>query len=599
MKSSITDQPIHAHSEDKLKSNRYADALAQFIHTADTPLTIGLQGEWGTGKTSMMYLLQEKMHEMKIATSWVNTWEYSMFRGPHETTPAVLKGMLERLKDSCKAHGTWSKTEDLNQKVMNVGRFIGRLANQVITAQTGMDLEAAKSNSVEMAYVEIAAVKALIREVIDDLIRDTNNSYERVVFFVDDLDRIPPSDAVEVLEALKNIFDVPNCVYVLAIDYDVVVKGLESKFGPKTDENEREFRSFFDKIIQVPFSMPTGSYDIQRLLVDKLKDVGFEIAEEQQKLFTDVVRYTVGFNPRSLKRFMNSFSLLRKLRGVSEEEVQSTEYDDLVLFALLGLQISYNSVFRVIAQDPQFWEWTEKNANKLKIDLKQVAEQAKLFGDEMKSKTDEVWEQILYGFCTKPLLRSGQPDPYLSARWEAINDLLNLLAIAILGGPFSKKQNNLDEFVLAWTNGLSLAAITNVDDDQGLRGKDASKRKHVRFDDLPSKLASFKEDGVPDGQVALWSKVHDSLVGMPALTCKYNGSAAPFRLNGKEFVVLWNPNAKKKEISFYLTLPNGVSRPPAQIVQDFNPPKEDKMKVVLSNDNDFNAFNEFLKNIKL
>ena len=42
----------------------------------------------------------------------------------------------------------------------------------------------------------------------------------------------------------------PNCVFVLAIDYDVVVKGLESKFGKKTEENEREFRSFFDKIIQ-------------------------------------------------------------------------------------------------------------------------------------------------------------------------------------------------------------------------------------------------------------------------------------------------------------------------------------------------------------
>ena len=76
---------------------------------------------------------------------------------------------------------------------------------------------------------------------------------------------------MEVLEALKNIFDIPNCVFILAIDYDIVVKGLESKFGPKTDENEREFRSFFDKIIQVPFSMPTGTYDIENFLVEKLK----------------------------------------------------------------------------------------------------------------------------------------------------------------------------------------------------------------------------------------------------------------------------------------------------------------------------------------
>ena len=104
------------------------------------------------------------------------------------------------------------------------------------------------------------------------------------------------------------MFDVPNCIYVLAIDYDVVVKGLEGKFGKKTEENEREFRSFFDKIIQVPFSMPTGTYDIKELLIDKLSTMGIEIPKEQEQAFSDVVKLTVGFNPRSLKRFMNSFS---------------------------------------------------------------------------------------------------------------------------------------------------------------------------------------------------------------------------------------------------------------------------------------------------
>lgn len=44
-------------------------------------------------------------------------------------------------------------------------------------------------------------------------------------------------------------------MFVLAIDYDVVIKGLKPKFGELTDANEREFRSFFDKIIQLPFSM--------------------------------------------------------------------------------------------------------------------------------------------------------------------------------------------------------------------------------------------------------------------------------------------------------------------------------------------------------
>ena len=51
------------------------------------------------------------------------------------------------------------------------------------------------------------------------------------------------SDAVAVLELLKNIFDIKNCVFVLAIDYQVVVKGLE-KFGKRNNENEWEFKLF-------------------------------------------------------------------------------------------------------------------------------------------------------------------------------------------------------------------------------------------------------------------------------------------------------------------------------------------------------------------
>ena len=94
MTTSITDKPISSLEEDQLQSKKYAETLASFIQQSDTPLTVGLQGEWGTGKTSMMYMLREILDKQDVATSWVNTWEYSMFRGAHETTPAVLKGML-------------------------------------------------------------------------------------------------------------------------------------------------------------------------------------------------------------------------------------------------------------------------------------------------------------------------------------------------------------------------------------------------------------------------------------------------------------------------------------------------------------------------
>ena len=53
-------------------------SFSSFILESDTPLTIGMQGEWGTGKTSLMYMIREKLDSFSeendaIATSWVNT----------------------------------------------------------------------------------------------------------------------------------------------------------------------------------------------------------------------------------------------------------------------------------------------------------------------------------------------------------------------------------------------------------------------------------------------------------------------------------------------------------------------------------------------
>ena len=121
----------------------------------------------------------------------------------------------------------------------------------------------------------VEELKSDIQKAIGEIFPVSSNNQKGFLFFIDDLDRIDPPVAVKILELLKNIFDLPRCIFVLAIDYDVVVKGLKPKFGELTPQNEREFRSFFDKIIQLPFSMPMSSYKIDKFLTEKLKDIGF------------------------------------------------------------------------------------------------------------------------------------------------------------------------------------------------------------------------------------------------------------------------------------------------------------------------------------
>lgn len=163
--SSITDTPIQLLEQDDLRTQNYAKALSDFIEKADTPLTIGLQGEWGTGKTSMMNMIRELLEQRNVATSWVNTWEYAMFRSAHQTTPAVLQAMLEKLKESCVAKGTWTLKDEQSARVKKIGRFIGALANQVIESQIGVNLKDAADDG-EQESLAIADIKAQINHVI-------------------------------------------------------------------------------------------------------------------------------------------------------------------------------------------------------------------------------------------------------------------------------------------------------------------------------------------------------------------------------------------------------------------------------------------------
>ena len=254
------------------------------------------------------------------------------------------------------------------------------------------------------------------------------------------------------MESLKNIFfDIPNCVFILAIDYDVVVKGLESKFGPKTKENEREFRSFFDKIIQVPFTMPVGAYDISSFLKNKLAELNVEINDEEVSQITKIVGYTVGNNPRSLKRYLNTFSLIKIIVLDDDEIDDANDINKIILFATLGIQISYPEIFRLLTQNPNYLDWNKEFGNKINIDLDEIIQDIQKVGES--KLTDEAWEQLIWGVCQK--------DPFLKVKAYNILELFNFLREV-----YENDKGSLHEQL---SSVLEFAAITNVDDDLAIK----------------------------------------------------------------------------------------------------------------------------------
>lgn len=410
-----------------------------------------MQGEWGSGKTSLMNSLKQNLSDNKDSnfhSIWLNTWEYALMKDPQETLIDIITGLIQETSRVASIDETKTKKmlNTLWSGIRDTSKVVAKsvLDNAVEGSGTIIDVFSSESKS------SIGVIRLELEEIIENCIKKDNK--KGFVFFIDDLDRIDPPIAVQLLELLKNIFTLKNCVFVLAIDYDVVIKGLEPKFGKLSENNEREFRSFFDKIIQVPFSMPVTSYKIDTFLKDSLVSIGYlnETFSQNNELiskFSEISNLSVGTNPRALKRLMNSLSLISCINisnGSKDSESLNEELELLINYALVSIQIAYPPVYRLLTLYSGFDKWNENVA--LQMNLKPL-EQYSIEKLKKSEEFDEEWEQVLFRLC--------ENDHYLKKRALSISRLLNSLKQVI-----NEKGEDVEDIIGAV---ISLSSVTNLE----------------------------------------------------------------------------------------------------------------------------------------
>lgn len=451
----------------------------------DTPITIALQGEWGSGKTSLMNLLRYNLCDVNDAPYfpvWINTWQYSLMKTPSQAIMSILEGIINQIGALHPSDQKWAESK---RKIGGLFKKMASVGTKMVAGTVGIDGGVVDDlfEGKESAASDISQLKEEIAKLIDEaLSKDT--SKQGFTFYIDDLDRIDPPVAVEILELLKNIFDLEKCVFILAIDYDVVIKGLKPKFGELTDANEREFRSFFDKIIQLPFSMPVASYSVDSFLVDALGKIEFFTDQELKdpslaEKLSEITRLSVGTNPRSLKRLTNTLALISI---IYEEQTGAqnniTVLDKLINYSLVCIQIAYPYIYNQLTEAPDFKSWNETIASKLKLRPLTAQESEVLDKTE---EFDEEWEKIVYRMCQK--------ETFLSNRAFSVSTLLNKIA-EIVGN-----DDQLGEIIEAT---LEMSAVTNLKAFDGPMKKPTKFNRDTSSYKFNGKVYSTKKEFVND-----------------------------------------------------------------------------------------------------
>ena len=314
----LSDQP---NQTDALAFSRYADLLTKIIMDAEMlPFTIGIFGDWGSGKTTLMRMIQSQLDEDECKMVWFNAWKY-------DDKQYLSKAFLKVIHDK-----VWA-SNDLSADVFkDVVERVGNLLGKTFTDKP-LGSIFFETFSLDPAFQNL--LEETTQEMIDRYVGKTG----RLVIFVDDLDRCLPENTITILETLKQYLDHARCIVVLGIDKETI----ENAIGNRYPFLKMSGKDYLEKIVQIPFIIPQANQHLmsQYLSGCHLLD-GKKVGDFKQ--LSKILLSGSGLNMRRLKRLVNQLNLAMGMAGIDKID----EMEWAVLVKLLVLQTRFVDFFSVV-----------------------------------------------------------------------------------------------------------------------------------------------------------------------------------------------------------------------------------------------------------
>jgi tetratricopeptide (TPR) repeat protein len=396
-----SDSEITQVDDDQFGYRDYASVLAGLARRAGTPLVIGIFGAWGSGKSSLMRMIQENLRlrstqSSVIQTIWLNVWQLS---NQEELWNAFLQALLTTVHEKMPLYRRWMFDlglllrrvrwgELLRQILFNTYRILIVIIPILITALlpesiprepnrlfaflldplTGgaasliLGLWLLVKPAVEAAkdVVSLDLGKALkeapyevrvstlqnMQQHFTELVHVWVGKEGRLVVFVDDLDRCTPDKAPEVLEALKLFTTTSGCIYVLGMDYTMLLQGIAIRY--KFDEEEAS--AYLEKIIQIPFHLPPLE---DNRITDFVRKAYPTLVEKCTSL-PEIFSIGLEPNPRKVKRALNIYRTLLALAEYRQItwEIESVNME--LLAKMVIIQSRFPRLFDYLVHDSEF-----------------------------------------------------------------------------------------------------------------------------------------------------------------------------------------------------------------------------------------------------
>lgn len=303
--SNFSDSPLTHIGDDEFGRESLVELIVDSINDlvkqeSHDSMVYGIYGKWGDGKTSLMNFIKERLlgqgKKDKINLIEFNPWlvnnEEALLR---EFFNSIITDIETELKAVFKKYGSlaiFASKTIVNAFIPGVGLAIAR------------GLKMAKK-ALEDCEETLSELKKNVSEAIVKKGR-------HLVIMIDDLDRLDKEELHATLRLIRQVADFKNCIYIVAMDPDMVAKSISDYHGGKSVQDGRQFLC---KIVQRPISLPHIPQEKMRDLINKELS---SISQEDDIVMKDIVDAVYPFigNYRDLKRYCNQLSfVLPNLKG--------------------------------------------------------------------------------------------------------------------------------------------------------------------------------------------------------------------------------------------------------------------------------------------
>lgn len=484
----IVDEEIGLTEEnDILETKRYAESLKETILNAPTPFNIGLYGEWGSGKSSIIKTAQtqlESNQEQKIKFVIYDAWKYA--------NDSFRRMFLKTLQEQLKFDGTdlfesfyRNKTQDteinpkLNYKSLSITIVLLILTFSMISSlQLETKWELTLQSIVAFGSMIIAFYKNIFTdykvtiqkpimfapEQFEDAFKDMmskslkkhnifslateyvkGNHYEKnidkLIIVVDNIDRCDKRTAYELLTNIKNFIGTEKgIIFLVPVDDEALKRHMQEHNKENSKEADEFLRKFFNTTIKIKHFQPRDLFEFANKLNSKNK---LEFSPDT----INIVAKEYASNPRRIIQLFNN--LTSELKTVeSKYEKSFVEEHQSLIAKLLIIREEWADVFKEITKHPHlFYQFKEM---KISQDEKEInLDKFKIFMERTKAVTSalKTIENIILNITNESTLSS---------------EIINLI-----------ESNNFDELKLAFEKDSTLFDnITNYAIEEIRKGLD-------------------------------------------------------------------------------------------------------------------------------